>query len=44
MRVPVRDRDVSGFGGGFLELLARMKPEKEMDASSPPALAAREVG
>lgn len=43
MRVPVRDRDVSGFGGGLLELLGRMKAEKEVEAPSPPALAAGEV-
>lgn len=43
-RVPVPGRDVSGFGGGLLELLGSMKAEKEMEAPSPPALAAREVG
>lgn len=44
LRVPVRDGDVSGFGGGLLELLGRMKAEKEVEAPSPPALAAGEVG
>lgn len=51
LRVPVRDRDVSGFffGGGvvveaLLELLGSMEAKRRWTRRRLPALAAREVG